>query len=424
MFSKTALIICSIIGFLIVLAAIYLLFFCLPAQQSKRSSSGIQNASAWQPVIKNDDSMKEALDRICLQCKQPGMGFALVNSSGISAKGVAGSIVYGEHTPATMENRFHIGSTTKSMTAILIQMLVNEGKLNYDTTLEQALPEISMLADYRKVTVRDLLLSRAGITPFQSTSLEDPALVNELWVDIPQQYPDPQVQREKVAECVLNLPPIATPGTKAVYSNVSWAIAGLIVEKTAGEEYEKLIEERIWESLGMNNTQIGGWPASEKDPDQPRGHYPPAAGKSYPVPQNLNDSYTFPDWMNPAGGVSCSIVDYAAYVHENLLGLQGKGKLLDQKGYETIHSVQESVKISDLYQGTNQKGDISLGYGWAIVPVEGGFLSVAEGSGGTFYATIAVYPALDVGFAAFTNCGNGNEAIGDAVKAATGFDWN
>jgi len=373
-----------------------------------------------QPLITEDNALSATLSQICEQYKQPAMACALVNGKGIITKAAVGSSVYGEDMPVNIDSRFHIGSITKSMTALLIQMLVDEGKLSYDTTLEQALPDIPMRADYRNVTISELLLSKAGIIAFQRTDLEDQNIVQKLWAEIPAEYPDPMEQRREVAKLALNLNPIAEPGSKAIYSNVGWSIAGLIAETAAGKPYEELIKERIFEPLGMKNARIGGWPASTIEPEQPRGHYP-VAGQS-PRPQDLNDVYTFPAWMNPAGGVHCRITDFALYVMENLAGLEGQGKLLDKNGYENIHSVHMTAKISEMYIGMEQEGNVTMGYGWGVFAVEGGNLSVADGSGGTFYARIAVYPALDVGFAGFTNCGDGSLALDEAIKKITGMD--
>jgi CubicO group peptidase (beta-lactamase class C family) len=305
------------------------------------------------------------------------------------------------------------------MTALLIQMLVNDDKLSYDTTLEQALPQITMLEDYRKVTLRDLLLSKAGIIPFQRIDLEDPRIVQKLWMEMPAGIPAPSDQRSEAAKLALSLNPIAKPGSKAVYSNVGWAIAGLIIETASGRPYEDLIKEKIYNPLGMKDARTGGWPASKVELNQPRGHYPVVGAA--PRPQELNDAYTFPDWMNPAGGVHCSINDFALYVHENLAGLLGQGMLLNKKGYENIHSVHQTAKISEMYQGTEQSGDVSMGYGWGILMDEGRPVSVAEGSGGTFFALIAAYPALDLGFAGFTNSGDGILALQEAIKKMTGM---
>jgi CubicO group peptidase (beta-lactamase class C family) len=375
-----------------------------------------------QPLITKDNELEATLSQICGQYKQPAMACALVNSQGIMVKAAAGTAVYGEDQPVNIKNRFHIGSTTKSMTALLVQMLVNEGKLSYDTTLEKALPDIAMRSEYKDVTIRELLLHQAGIIAFQRLDLENPVYVQKLWVEIPAEYTNPVEQRREAAKYALNLDPIAEPGTKAIYSNVDYSIAGLIVETAAGKPYEEFIKEKIFDPLGMKDARIGGWPASPAEPDQPRGHYPVSGGN--PKPQDLADAYIFPDWMNPSGGVCCSIVDYAQYVMENLAGLKGHGKLLDKKAYENIHSIHLTTKISDMYIGMEQDDDITMGYGWVVFPVEGGNLSAADGSGGTFYAKIAVYPALDVAFAGFTNCGDGSPALNEAIKKITGLDIN
>ncbi len=371
------------------------------------------------PITENNQ-LADVLAQISRQYKQPAMACALVNGQGIITRAAAGSSVYGENAPVNIDSRFHIGSTTKSMTALLIQQLMDEGKLSYETTLEKALPDIPMRAEYRNVTIQDLLLNKAGIIPFQRIDLEKPEVVRRIWMDIPAAYSSPVDQRLEVARFALNLSPVAEPGTKAVYSNVGWAIAGLITETASGKPYEELIQEKIFEPLGMGHARVGKWPASVNDPDQPRGHYPAAGGP--PNPQDLNDAYTFPDWMNPSGGVHCSITDYALYVRENLAGLEGRGKLLDLKGYSNIHAIHLTAKIKDMYQGMEQEGNLTLGYAWAVIPVEGGNLSAADGSGGTFYATIAVYPALDVGFAGFTNCGDGSQALSEAIKKMTCLD--
>jgi D-alanyl-D-alanine carboxypeptidase len=380
------------------------------------------NKATWKPLITEDSVLSTTLSKVSAQYKQPAMACVLVNSAGIVTSAAVGTGVYGQNLPVSTNSLFNIGSDTKSMTALLIQMLVDEGKLSYDMTLEQALPDIPMLPAYSNVTIRELLLDQAGIIAFQNTNLEDPSVVQTMWTDIPAQYPNATEQRRAIAKFALNLAPIAEPGTKAIYSNVGWSIAGLIAETAAGKPYEQLIREKIFEPLGMNDATIGGWPASPADPDQPRGHYPGAGPGKTPKPQDLNDVYVFPAWMNPSAGANCSIKDLAFYVQDNLAGLQGQGKLLDKNGYENIHSIHLTVPISEMYQGNKQKGDLNLGYAWAIISVGGDNVSAAEGTGGTFYAVIVVDPSLDAGFAGVTNSGDGLQALEVALKKMTGFD--
>jgi CubicO group peptidase (beta-lactamase class C family) len=376
----------------------------------------------WQPVIQNDESLTSVLTEMSEQYTQPAMAAALVHGDNIIAQATVGKIVYGEEHAANDNSRFHIGSTTKSMTAVLVAMLVKQGKLQYDMTLEQALPDTPMRDEYRRATLTDLLNNRAGIIAFQLTTHEDPEIVKKLMEEIPAAYPDPTEQRREVTKLALSLEPIAEPGTKVIYSNVGWPIIGYILELAAGQSYEALLKELIFKPLGMKTARTGGWPASKSEPDQPRGHYMARANTGKPTPQKLDDEYVLSDWMNPSGGVHCNILDYALYAREHLFGQQGKGKLLSQKEYETMHSIQVTTNLREMYPHMQLDREASFGYGWGISKKEQGYLSSAAGSGGTFFAQIYVYPALNFAFVGFTNCGDGGKALGDLYKRVTGLE--
>jgi CubicO group peptidase (beta-lactamase class C family) len=367
--------------------------------------------------------MAKVLQDISKQYNQPAIAAALVINDEIIAKATVGKTVFNEDQVVHKDSRFHIGSTTKSMTALLIAMLVRDGKLRYEMTLEQALPDMEMLEVYRNVTLHDLLLNKAGIIPFQLISDEDPEIVQKLWGEIPLQYSDPTDQRIEVSKVVLNIKPVADPGTKVIYSNVGWAIAGLIAELAAEQSYEDLLEQKIFKPLGMNTVRIGGWPASDAEPDQPRGHYVDPENHGILKPQPLDDTYVFPSWMNPSGGVHCSIEDFAVYARENLLGLQGKGQLLNADDYKTIHSVQVTANLKEMYPSMKMDHQMTFGYGWAVIPSDNSNISAADGSGGTFFARIIVFPALDVAFVGFTNSGDGTQALDAVIEKVSGLQW-
>lgn len=376
----------------------------------------------WQPVIQNDESLAKLLTEMSKQYNQPAMAAALVYGDSIIAQATVGKIVYGKEQFAQENSRFHIGSTTKSMTAVLVAMFVKEGKLTYDMTLEQALPDMQMRDEYREVTIADLLNNKAGIIAFQLTTLEDPVIVKKLIEEIPSAYPDPTEQRREVTKLALSLEPIAEPGTKVIYSNVGWPIIGYIVELAAGQSYEDLVQKRIFEPIGMKTARIGGWPASESEPEQPRGHYFSRDATSMPKPQDLDDEYVLSAWMNPSGGVHCSVHDFALYAREHLRGLHGKGKLLEQQEYETMHSIQITTNLRDMYPHMKHDREVSFGYGWGITKKEQGYLSAGAGSGGTFFAQIFIYPALNFAFIGFTNCGDGGKSLNDLYKKVTGLE--
>ena len=244
---------------------------------------------AWQPMVRNDETLARLLTDMCEQYNQPAIAAALVYGDSIVAQATVGKIVYGETLAVDENSRFHIGSTTKSMTAMLIAMLVKQGKLQYDMTLEQALPDVPMRDEYRDVTIADLLNNKAGVIAFQLIAHEDPAIVKKLMEEIPSAYSDPTEQRREVAKLALSLEPIAEPGTQVIYSNVGWPIVGYILERVAGRSYEELMHEWIFEPLGMTTARIGGRPASEAEPEQPRGHYVGRDSSRTPTPQPLDD---------------------------------------------------------------------------------------------------------------------------------------
>lgn len=64
-----------------------------------------------------------------------GMGAAVLRGERIIAQGIAGVRKRGSAERITLDDRFHLGSCTKAMTATLVAMLVEEGRLNWTTTL-------------------------------------------------------------------------------------------------------------------------------------------------------------------------------------------------------------------------------------------------------------------------------------------------
>jgi len=72
----------------------------------------------------------------------------------------------------TLNDRFHLGSCTKAMTATLVAMLVEEGRLNWTTTFGELLGDTvkPMHPAWKKATLRQLLAHRASL-PFEPESL-------------------------------------------------------------------------------------------------------------------------------------------------------------------------------------------------------------------------------------------------------------
>src|SRR5689334_8723265 len=72
----------------------------------------------------------------------PGMVAAVIEGDRVVATGAAGVRQRGGRDKVTVADKFHIGSCTKTMTATLCAMLVEEGKLKWDTTVGEALKDL------------------------------------------------------------------------------------------------------------------------------------------------------------------------------------------------------------------------------------------------------------------------------------------
>ncbi|MBN1647623.1 MAG: beta-lactamase family protein [Spirochaetales bacterium] len=379
----------------------------------------------WKPLVKNQQEMKSALEAALACGGQPSASCALVQSEGPALIASAGTSRLPDGTPVNTKSLYHIGSTTKSMTALLAMILVEQGKLQLSTTLSEVFPDMKMRTEYRDMDMLDLMMNRAGIIPFQQTANEDPQVVEDLWQRIPANHPDdPTGERAAMTAYTLALPSAGSTKSNPliVYSNAGWAILGHCLETILGISYEQALTELVFNPLGISNFKIGGWPNDNYDPAQPVGHYPAEAKGASPQAQTAENDYLFPDWMNPAGGVNIDIEGFTAYAREQLQGLKGKGTLLSQTGYSTMHSIQAQADIETMYQGAGRgTGTIKFGLGWAVEETDSGLFSMADGSGGTFYARLIVYPALDIAFAGFTNSGSG-EVLSDVIRRTTGFE--
>src|SRR5665213_3350039 len=89
----------------------------------------------------------------------PALAVVVVKDGKICARAAVGVRKWRDPTPVTTNDVFHIGSCTKSMTATLTAILIEEGKLRWDTTIAEIFPELKGQMDkhYETVTVDQLL---------------------------------------------------------------------------------------------------------------------------------------------------------------------------------------------------------------------------------------------------------------------------
>ena len=152
-----------------------------------------------------------------------GMAAAVLRGERIIAQGAAGVRKRGTAERITLNDRFRLGSCTKAMTATLVAMLIEEGRLNWTTTLGEVFADTvkPMHPAWEKVTVRQVLAHRSGLrlrpdqvrvfnflflAPYASLR-SGPESMRSSEKTLPQ-------QRLAIARQALSRPPKIPPGTK------------------------------------------------------------------------------------------------------------------------------------------------------------------------------------------------------------------
>lgn len=313
-------------------------------------------------------ALDDVLEPIRARCDVPGLAAVILQGDRIVARGATGLREVGRPERVSLDDRFHLGSCTKAMTATLIALLVERGTLSWSTTVADAFPELRdrMAPDWRDVTVEQLLAHRGGAP----ANLDAGGLWARLWT----QGGAPMQQRMTLVEAVTARPPEVAPGSTFVYSNAGYAIAGAMVERIAGRPWEELMGELLFEPLAMTSAGFGA-PGDASLVDQPRGHVR-RGGANRPVPPGPRGDN--PVAIAPGNAVHCSLPDWSRFVAIHLAGARGQGDLLTRETFERLHAPPAG-------------GDYALG--WAVRrEADGRLLLTHSGSNTMWMAVVRIDP--------------------------------
>jgi CubicO group peptidase (beta-lactamase class C family) len=329
----------------------------------------------------------------------PALAVAVIVDGKLHAAGVVGVRKHGSDVKAEPNDPFHLGSCTKAMTGSLIGLLVQQGKLKWETTLAEYFPDLKdkMHPDYRSVTLVHLLSHRAGVPTMTDgfAPIEGQELGQVIAMKSPRQ------QRRRVVEIVLCRPPINKPGDKQEYSNAGFAIAGAIAETITSEDYEVLLRRLLFEPLGMTSAGFGAMGTSGRV-DAPWQHR--KQGDQL-IPIDPGPASDNPPFITPAGRVHCSIYDWAKYIQCILAATRGERGLLSP---DHVRQLKEPPF----------NGGYALGWGLCERDWGGKVLQHA-GSNGMNYCVVWVAPQRNFAVLAATNRGGDGAAEGlDRLCAA------
>ncbi|MCM3879549.1 MAG: beta-lactamase family protein, partial [Vicinamibacterales bacterium] len=135
---------------------------------------------------------------------------------------------------------FWIASMSKPITAVCIGILVDEGKLHLDDAVEKYLPEFAG----KGITLREVLSHTSGLGELNSR--------------------DPHLSLSETSKAIAQMPLALPRGTQWRYSTAGFDVLGRIVEVAGGMPFDRFMQRRVFDPLGMKNTSFWVSP-SDKD---------------------------------------------------------------------------------------------------------------------------------------------------------------
>jgi CubicO group peptidase (beta-lactamase class C family) len=264
------------------------------------------------------------------------------------------------------ETIFQSGSVGKQFTATAVMMLVEEGKIGLDDSITKYFPDAPDA--WKPVTVRYLLSHTGGFTDYPKD------------FDFRKDYTEADLLRVVAA-----IPLAFAPGAKWKYSNLGYLTLGLLIHRVTGKFYGDVLEERIFQPLGMQTTRI----MSEADIIPNR-----AAGYRMVKGQVKNQEWVSPTLNTTAdGSLYFTILDLAKW--DAALYTE---KLLKRPSLEQMWT---PVKLND-----GQPNSGHYGFGWEITNPHGHRLIGHEGSWQGFETQISRYIDDKLTVIVLTNLGS------------------
>ena len=338
----------------------------------------------------------QILERVRAAHDLPAMAAVAVRDGAIVAVNAVGVRKRGDATPVTVHDKFHLGSCTKSMTATLAAILIEEGRIDWQTTIADVLGKMVPKIDsaLERIPLIQLLCHWSGITTRNSPK---ETTLAQLYRQGALKGP-PREQRRRFAKLILAESPETTPGTHYAYSNLNYTIAGHMLETVAGEEWESLLVARLARPLKMSSVGFGAMGTPGKI-DQPWQHWVKkeegGEGKepkeAAPVAIEPGPNSDNPPVLGPGGTAHMTASDWGRYLIAHVDGEHGLAPLLKLETWRKLHEPPHGGEAALGWFRTQRK--------W------GGRVYNHNGTNNQNYAVVWISPERRLGFGVMTNQG-------------------
>lgn len=141
---------------------------------------------------------------------------------------------------------YYIAALTQSITASGIALLVEDGKLHWDSAISNLVPNFQHQSPliHHNTTIGDILSHRTGLERKVS-----------LWMG---EHSLPQVTRNKFTKTAAYLEPVHQLGSEFLENNWTYGLTAQIIKQQSGQDFSEFVEQNIFKPLNMERTGLAG----------------------------------------------------------------------------------------------------------------------------------------------------------------------
>lgn len=327
------------------------------------------------------EGFDEWLEKEMATWKIPGVAIAIIYKGEVILSQGYGWRDVEKQLPVTPETLFAIGSCTKAFTTFDIALLVEKGKLNWDTPVRNYLPAFRLYDPIAsaEATPRDIVSHKTGLPRhdfmWYGSSYTRDELFNRL------QYIQPN-----------------TPfRSRYYYQNLMYMTAGVLVEEVTGTSWEQFTQKHILDRLGMNDSNFSV-SVSEK-------------AENASLPYELRDDAVVAvpfrniDSIGPAGSINSNLVDMLKWLKLHMTCKHEGEELLPYAALKEMHTPQTISPITPdlLWHEYHDVEHTTYALGWASQTYRGHTMIRHTGGIDGFISSVSFLPHEDIGVILLTN---------------------
>jgi D-alanyl-D-alanine carboxypeptidase len=221
-------------------------------------SGGAARSGTVDPGFAIPDSLDRYVERERRDRQIPGLALAIVRNGRIVHQRGYGLANVQDSVAVTPDTRFELASITKQFTAAAVMLLVQEGRIDLDTSITRYLPEAP--SAWQPITVRHLMTHTSGLPPMgEGFSGSVGGIYSRVVVSAGEGYAAVRADTLR-----------STPGERFAYSDVGYYLLGMITQLVSGVPWREFIRTRFFEPLGMANSFV--YDQREVHPRMARGY--------------------------------------------------------------------------------------------------------------------------------------------------------